>query len=351
MLFFLIPFITLFFLSLKLNSSKSMQGYSIENTQGIKGFFVITIFLSHFSSYVHLDAWYDTPLKIYCSLFTQLMVAPFLFYSGFGIFESVKRKGSAYIQAFPKKRFLKTLLHFDFAIFLFLILDVIIGRHVRFSVFLSSLIGWKSIGNSNWFIFAILCVYAFSFIGLSLFKGNLKHALVFITAMSLAYIAIVSQFKASYWINTILAFPLGGLFSLHKEKFVFWASNKSIALKGTLLCILILSLTKSGFIPKNFINSQIALLAFSVALIFFSQHFLLRSKILNWFGANVFGIYILQRLPMNFFSHLHLNQYSVHLFFIVSFVSTIILCVLFSKWNDWFDEKVLKIPNKPAIGR
>ena len=85
-----------------------MQGYSIEHTQAIKGFFVITIFLSHFSSYVHLETWYDKPLKIYCSLFAQLMVAPFLFYSGFGIFESVKNKGSAYIQTFPKKRFLKT---------------------------------------------------------------------------------------------------------------------------------------------------------------------------------------------------------------------------------------------------
>lgn len=351
MLFFLILLIVLLFFSLEKNSSIPMQGLSIKYTQAIKGFFVITIFFSHFCSYVHLEAWYDKPLQTYCTLLGQLMVAPFLFYSGFGIFESVKNKGYSYIRTFPKKRFLKTLLHFDFAVFLFLILDAIIGRPVSISEFLSSLIGWESIGNSNWFIFAILCVYAFSFIGLSLFKGNLKHALVFITAMSLAYITIVSQFKASYWINTILAFPLGGLFSLYKEKFVFGASNKSIALKGTLLCILILSLTKSGLIPKNFINSQIALLAFSVALIFFSQHFLLHSKILNWFGANVFGIYILQRLPMNFFSHLHLNQYSVHLFFIVSFVSTIILCVLFSKWNDWFDEKVLKIPNKPAIGR
>jgi hypothetical protein len=33
------------------------------------------------------------------------MVVPFLFYSGYGIFEQVKKKGNGYIGSFPKKEF------------------------------------------------------------------------------------------------------------------------------------------------------------------------------------------------------------------------------------------------------
>ena len=209
------------------------QSYcSPPQTQAIKGIFVITVFFSHFCSYVHLEAWYDKPLQSYCIFLGQLMVAPFLLYSGYGIFESVKKKGDAYIKDFPKKRILKTLIHFDFAVILFLILDLIIERQVSIPVFLLSLTAWESIGNSNWFIFAILCAYTFAFAGLIIFKGNLGKALFVIIAMSIAYMVVVSQFKDNYWIDTILAFPIGCSLSLYKDKIDKTLHNKIVTLGG-----------------------------------------------------------------------------------------------------------------------
>ena len=319
-----------------------LQSYcSIDQTQTIKGIFVITVFFSHFCSYVVLNKWFDIAMQKYCSCFGQLMVAPFLFYSGYGIFESVKHKGASYIPTFPQKRILKTLLHFDFAIILFLILDMFIGRHVSISQFLSSLIGWVSIGNSNWFIFAILCAYVFAFAGLSIFKGNIKHSAIFITAMTFAYIAIISMLKErSYWINTILAFPLGAFLSTYKDKVEIWVSKKSFTLWGAFLSIIILILAKIKIFPQPFINSQIALLSFCTAIIFISFHIRLNSKILNWFGANVFGIYILQRLPMNlgYFFHWNSNKY---LYFVFCLASTLLLAVVFRKATNYFDSKFL----------
>ena len=169
---------------------------SVPQTQAIKGFFVVTVFFSHFCSYVHFGAWYDSAIQVYCRFFGQLMVAPFLFYSGYGIFESVKKKGIEYVRALPKRRILKVLLHFDFAVLLFLLLDFVIGRPVSLSEFVLSLVAWQSIGNSNWFIFAILCAYAFAYVGLSLFKGRLLPSLFFITALSLVYIFVVYHFKS-----------------------------------------------------------------------------------------------------------------------------------------------------------
>ena len=338
MIFF---FILLFFLILRttrFNFTNLNSALSISHTQSIKGIFVITIFFSHYCSYVNLEQWYDKLLQSYCEFLGQLMVVPFLFYSGFGIFESVKNKGLNYIKSFPQKRILKTLIHFDFAIILFLLLDLFIKRPISISNLLLSLIAWEDIGNSNWFIFAILNAYTFAFIGLSLFKGKLKHSLFFIITMSLVYIALVSQFKATHWFDTFLAFPLGCTFSVYKEKIDSIMHNRIATLSGAILCIFILLFIKYAFIPLTFISSQIALLAFSTTIVFLSLHFYINSKILDWFGANVFGIYILQRIPMNYFSYLHLNDYSIYLFFVICFICTMALTILFSMWNNLFDK-------------
>ena len=334
----LIFLILLFFsavTSLKFCKNDVSNALSREQTQTIKGFFVVTVFFSHFCSCVHFNTWYDSAMQEYCHFLGQLMVAPFLFYSGYGIFESVKKKGFDYIKTMPRRRILKVLLHFDFAVILFWLLDLAIGRSVSLSEFVLSLVAWESIGNSNWFIFAIICAYAIAFAGLRLFKGRLVNSLVFITVMSLVYIVVVSRFKPGYWFDTILAFPLGCALSLFKDKFNAVVSKRNMALGGGVLCISVFFLSKSGYIPSSFINSQIALFAFFI--VFFSLNVRVSSKILTWFGAYVFELYILQRFPMNYFAYLNLNEANIYVFFVLSFVFTVVLSILFSKWNKFFD--------------
>ncbi|MCQ2795357.1 MAG: hypothetical protein MJ214_04055 [Bacilli bacterium] len=55
-------------------------------TQSICGFFVVIIFLSHFSVNVLNPTPLDDCLTYIChNVIGQLMVAPFLFYAGFGV--------------------------------------------------------------------------------------------------------------------------------------------------------------------------------------------------------------------------------------------------------------------------
>lgn len=337
MLIFLIVLFFIAVVSLKFCKNDVSSALSREQTQTIKGFFVVTVFFSHFCTYVHFDTWYDFAMLEYCDLFGQLMVAPFLFYSGYGIFESVKKKGSGYIKTMPRRRILKVLLHFDFAVILFWLLDLAIGRSVSLSEFVLSLVAWESIGNSNWFIFVIICAYTIAFAGLRLFKGRLVNAFVFITVMSLVYIVVIARFKPCYWFDTILAFPLGCALSLFKDKFNVVVSKKFIALGGGVLSFLVFFLLKSGYIPSTFVNGQIALFAFSFFVVFFSLNVRVSSKILTWFGAYVFELYILQRIPMNYFAYLNLNEANIYVFFVLSFVFTVVLSILFSKWNKFFD--------------
>lgn len=311
---------------------------SRSQTQAVKGIFVITVFFSHFCSYVSLVQWFDKPLGVYCRWLGQLMVVPFLFYSGYGVFESAKKKGSAYVKAFPRKRILKTLLHFDMAVFLFIVFDAIFSPG-RLSVptVLRSLVAWDSIGNSNWFVFAILCAYCFCWAGLALFRGGRFRALLATLALCLLYIAVVSRFKESWWWDTILAFPLGCAASLWKDKLAFlekpfpWAGCCVLSLGA-------LAAARLGWLPGC--RGQIALVFLVALIVLSSMRFALGGKILSWCGEQVFGIYILQRLPMEFGKFFHWNETHVYLYFLFCLSVTPLLAVIFGKATRLVDSKL-----------
>lgn len=139
-------------------------------TDAIKGIFIMVVFLNHISEYynyvgANLNTWYDKVLFLIPKGFGQLMVVMFLFYSGYGVMESIKRKGMTYVDMMPKKRVLGTLINFDIAVCVFAITMVLLGKTLALESFLLSLTGWDSMGNSNWYIFAIVVCYALTYIG------------------------------------------------------------------------------------------------------------------------------------------------------------------------------------------
>lgn len=130
---------------------------SFETTLSVKGIFVAIVFFSHFRTYPGIIPNYDFPVIWLCDQLGQMMVAVFLFYSGYGVFESVKTKGLSYVKKFPRKRILKFLLQFDVAVMCFLGVGIALGEDFSLTRIVLSLIAWDDLGNSNWFVFAILC--------------------------------------------------------------------------------------------------------------------------------------------------------------------------------------------------
>ena len=63
-------------------------------TTCINGVFILLVFMSHFNSYVRYTVSSDIfYAKVLVGKIGQLMVTTFLFYSGFGVMESIKAKG------------------------------------------------------------------------------------------------------------------------------------------------------------------------------------------------------------------------------------------------------------------
>ena len=79
----------------------------------------------------------------------QLMVALFLFYSGYGVAESLRHK-PGYVRTMPAKRLGVTWVNFLIAQVLFVILDLALQRPFTPAQLGWALIGWKSIGASAW---------------------------------------------------------------------------------------------------------------------------------------------------------------------------------------------------------
>ena len=75
------------------------------------------------------------------------------------------------------------------------ILNLILGKHFTLSNFLLSLIGWDSIGNSSWYIFAIFSFYIIFIISFSIMKNkSLKDIL---PCLKRRFASSLAQFTAA----------------------------------------------------------------------------------------------------------------------------------------------------------
>ena len=310
---------------------------SINTTTCIKGIFVFFILLSHSMQYVNYNNKIDILYTLFQNKMGQLIVCMFLFYSGYGIYESIKKKGQSYIKRLPKDRILKLLIHFDIALVFYYILSLIIGTKYGFKQIVLSLIGWDSLGNSNWFIFAILVCYFISYLCFSLIKKD-RISIAFVTAFSVAYILLMRQFKPTFWFDTILCFPLGMIFSYCRE----WIERKF--LNNNIIYYILLTLTSCVFFfflkYQNIYTLLLNSMVFSILIVLITFKIDINNKILLWLGKNVFNIYILQRIPMTLLSHFF--NFPSYVFVLLAFIIVVIISIMFDKLLSFVDSIFFK---------
>ena len=162
----------------KLRTSYSTDFFSVDQTNVIKGIAIFFVFFNHLINGYLLHAVDSLTLPL-DGLFvfvdeqlTQLMVGLFLFMSGYGVSESLKRKGWKYIQSIPKKRIANTIINFDIAVLTYLVVAILIGARYDIKQIALSFFAWESIGNSNWYIFAILYCYIITYISFNILKNR-----------------------------------------------------------------------------------------------------------------------------------------------------------------------------------
>lgn len=319
----------------------------MSRTDSIKGIFILLVFLSHARNYLYTFPEYSqNPFNGIYDVFQnhlgQGVVIMFLFYSGYGVMESIIKKGSDYINAFPKKRFAKTLFHFDIAVILFVIVDLCLGTLKNYSILevLLSFTGWESIGNSNWYIFAILILYLITYFAFKIFKNKTSKAVWLVTVLTVVYITVLALVgKDAWWFDTVLLYPLGMWYSVGKDKIETFVRKKPI----NYFVLLILCCTVfivSHLLSSNIICYEISLVALCAVIVVVTIKVDINNKILEFFGKHLFEIYILMRIPMIVL--LHFEETNSYLFVAISFVVTLLISVLFKKFFNIVDKVFLK---------
>lgn len=338
MVFALIALAVLCVIGIRFAKPKQLHsGYiDIEQTTAINGIFVILVVFSHFAQYSPYRNPLDAPYNELRNILGQLVVSTFLFYSGYGVCCSIRKKGRSYVNSIPWKRFCKVLLHFDIAIGIFMIVNLLTGKSYSIKTVLLSLFGWSAVGNSNWYIFAVLAAYLITFIAFEIFGEKSLGAVITVTALSFVYIFVMRIFKESWWYDTFLCYAAGMWFCLLKDKL------DALLKKHYWLYWVMLIGCAAAWYPA-FIHRQNILLYELHAILFVLFFVLLCMKVritnpvLNWFGKNVFGIYVLQRIPMRLFGMIPAIKALPYVHLALSFAATVVLAYLFKLMTDAID--------------
>lgn len=341
MLIFFILLIALMLYKCKARATTfDTQYLSVENTTAGRGIFALLVMFSHVKGYISFgDFFLDSSYVSITNFLGQTIVTLFLFYSGYGIMEGVKKK-PAYFDGFLETRFVKTLLHFDIAIlFYWFMCEVLLGEHVTFSRLIQSFIGISSIKNSNWYVFCTLILYLFVFFMFKLFGKRPLIAIGGVVLLCIGYIFVAKNELPFYWFDTIFCLPLGLLYSHFKKQIDNLMQGNNLIYLGitaatVTLFVLISLFHSSSFLPVAIVRN----LLFVLSWVFISMKITFNNKILNWLGVHSFSIYIIQRIPMNLLAHLVHIEWNRYAFTAIAFALSIAFAYLFSLLLKVFDK-------------
>ena len=307
-------------------------------TTAVKGVFVVLIFCSHIREFMVLSPqWWNTSYTTILDHLGQLIVAVFFLYSGYGIWESLKRKPD-YPQHFFKNRFLKTLFHFDVAVLLFIIVQLFIPITYSAKRYVFCWIGWESVGNYNWFIFVILVLYLIALTALLLQQRKTFGGIwltVLLTAGLWAWLNFIMH-KPAWWIDTMAAFPLGMVLSRYKD-----SVTGALEQLPRHILITVISLVFMGIIHMEFGLDiyGLAACAFCCLIVVLTSWINIGNPALAWLGKNAFTIFIIQRLPMIVLSSAGIDQFPA-LFVMLSLALTLLLAEGLSRLYLLIDKRL-----------
>lgn len=323
-------------------------GYiSREMTASINGYFLTTVFMTHLiqytaaSTYGALDLMYLDANRA----LGQLIVAMFLFYSGFGVMESIRRKDK-YIMSFPKRRLLPFFVNFEIAALLYLLVSCMMGKIPSALYVIKGLFAWESFGNSNWYVFAILYLYVATYLVFRIRefpvfqKVPMWLAVFGVVFLSGVYVLWMRhEGKGGWWYDTIFCYSAGMLFALCRSSVERWFASK----KGNLCYVASLVLTGLIFYffyvrrMEHKTYFEIISVTFALIIVLLTMKFRASNRIYTYIGRNLFCFYIYQRIPMILLKD-SLGAYNPTIYLLVCAALTMAISLIMIRFYRWLDK-------------
>lgn len=142
-----------------------------------------------------------------------------------------------YISTRLVQRLFGVWVRFACAVVLFVILNIILNIQYDTKTIALAFTGWTSIGNSNWYILAVLTLYIFTIVVFSLCSDKTKGILLMFI-FALGYAVVLRKLgKGTWYYDAIIAYPFGMLFCRYKNSFEKIV-KKNICRYGALIVII-----------------------------------------------------------------------------------------------------------------
>lgn len=344
MVFILVILIAVLFYNIKVTGEGEYHtDYSApKQTATINGIFTLLIFFSHASQYIKLDGYLDDPYLAFRKYIGQLVVASFLFFSGFGMMESINKKENDYVKSIPTKRFFKVWYHFAVALLMYLVVAIIFKRNYPIQNILLSFTGFKSIGNSNWYMFVTFAMYVIIYIAFMIGRKHKAIGLTLVFALTIAFVIFEKKIGLEQrYYNTIFCLPFGMLFSVIKPYF------DKIVMKNDLFyfistgAVFLAYYIFEHYRAKSIIIHNIFAILAVILIMMITMKVKIGNAILDFFGNHIFSFFILQRIPMIILDEMNFSRHK-YAFIIVSFVATLCLTIIFDKLMEKTDKLIYK---------
>ncbi|MBE7069794.1 MAG: acyltransferase [Ruminococcaceae bacterium] len=239
----LIALALLLFLGIKPSKLREWQEepLSLDRSKAIQGFAAVAIIVHHLAQELAEKAGaigFFTELGV-------LFVGIFFFFSGYGLYTSLKTKEN-YLKGFLKKRLVTILVPFYMCILVFTAAACIGGMKFTPVQLVGVLSGWFLINQHMWYIVEIAILYLAFYIIYRLIKNRTAATVVmgiFVIAMMAGSLVLChgkdmsasGWFQGEWWYNSSFLFVIGIIVSKHSE------GLRRIARRGYIIWLLVLA--------------------------------------------------------------------------------------------------------------
>lgn len=314
----------------------------LENTSSIKGIFVWMIFFRHYTGYLNKQ---KTNNKISISIdraLDQNIVSLFLFYSGYGINESYKKKGKSYIKTLPVKS-LVLFLKAQIALLLFLLNNLLLGIKTSLKKYALAIIFKSGIGNSFWFTFTIIMLYLYSFLSFHfIIKMKLYNFFGIIIINIICYIHIIIVYnyyhqRQIFSVDTIICFIIGLYYSFFKSKLERLIMKNDINYYGILIIFSIGYYNYHIALREIIFNIFLKNALFTIVVILITMKIRFKNEYLNLLNKHSFSIYLLQRVIIIFINSMKYFEKNEFIRFFIDYLLVILISKIFDKYTGFIN--------------
>lgn len=327
--------------SIRANLISDEDYLSRQRTCFVNGFFITFVFLRHINAYLCTPNRMEKVAEVVLRVlpYGQLIVTPFLFFSGYGIMYSLLKGGDVYTEKLLKRRFPTLWINYSIAVVCFILVNlfVIEENHSIIEIAQAFLV-WKSIGHSVWYIAITLLSYLLIAASYYLIGRRVDGKMIILTTlMMVCACSLICLWKEDCWADTALCIPCGMSFCLYRKRIESFFDALPIptiligllsSFFGVLLYRSVSSFSHGIGLPIV-ANIGAVLYVLGVCLVQGCISWKRLSFIMVWLGGPaLFCIYIFQRIPMNIGRYFGWNTSCRDLYVIFCFIATIALALL-----------------------